>query len=123
MTSESKRAKMREYYQKNKDKRKLQMKNYYQKNKDNILEQRKEYYIDNIDDYYSVYLLEDYNYVGYTNSIKWRFTNHIKAGKDCTNYRVLYKTKSKKDALELEAFLHSMGYEGEKTYEWLKKRS
>ena len=69
------------------------------------------------DGYYKVYLLEDYNYVGYTGqSLKARFALHkCKNNRDCTNHRVLYKTKSKKEAKELESFLHSMGYEGNNT--------
>ena len=65
------------------------------------------------DGYHRVYLLEDYNYVGVTNNINHRFNQHKwKSNRDCTNHRVLYKTKDRSEALELEALLHDMGYEG-----------
>lgn len=67
-----------------------------------------------IDGYHYVYLLEDYNYVGTTNSIKRRFRGHkSECGRDCTNYRILYKTKNRDEALEVEKKYHDLGYEGQ----------
>jgi len=62
---------------------------------------------------YSVYLLPSCNYVGYTNCIERRMLDHKSRYKrDVSNYRILYKTDSKEDALELEELLHDLGYEG-----------
>jgi predicted GIY-YIG superfamily endonuclease len=102
--------------------RKEYAKQYYLKNREKLLKQRAEYRETLKQDYYSVYLLEDYNYVGVTNQIKLRFAEHKrKHNRDCTNYRILYKTKSKKDARELELLLHDLGYEGKHThFDWTK---
>ncbi len=57
-----------------------------------------------------VYMLEN-EYVGVTNNLYARMTHHKHVGNP-TNYRVLYSTKNRADALELEELLHDMGYEG-----------
>ena len=113
---------MREYYKKNKPEPRTEyhreyMKEYRKKlketNPNKLKEEAKKRYEKQLDGHYSVYLLEDYNYVGYTNCLYWRFANHkSKKGRDCTNHRVLYKTKDISEAKELEALLHDMGYEG-----------
>ena len=59
-----------------------------------------------------VYLLENENYVGTTNSIHHRFKNHQSNNKDVTKYRILYKSKNRNECLELEELLHDLGYEG-----------
>tara|TARA_R110000803_G_scaffold190126_2_gene252628 strand:- start:136 stop:483 length:348 start_codon:yes stop_codon:yes gene_type:complete len=65
------------------------------------------------DGYHRVYLLEDYNYVGCTKNIHNRFNRHKQKHKrDCTNYRILYKSKDRKECEELEDLLHDIGYEG-----------
>lgn len=127
---------LKDYYQKNKARLNKKSREYALENRDKIREYQKEYmrkrraklrkenpnvlreqnkkrYEKELDGYYSVYLLEDYNYVGYTNSLYFRFANHkSQYGRDCTNHRILYTTDSKDDALELEALLHDLGYEG-----------
>tara|TARA_R110000803_G_C11700109_1_gene285332 strand:+ start:68 stop:448 length:381 start_codon:yes stop_codon:yes gene_type:complete len=66
-----------------------------------------------IDEYHRVYLLEDYNYVGVTKNILQRFNSHKNNhNRDCTNHRILYKTKDRSEALELEELLHDIGYDG-----------
>ena len=95
------------------ERRKQYLKEYHKKwrliNKDYYKERR-----DNQKDgYHRVYLLEDYNYVGVTENIYHRFIKHkCEHNRDCSNHRVLYKTKDRSEALELEALLHDMGYEG-----------
>ena len=60
-----------------------------------------------------VYLLPDHNYVGVTNRFNRRMSDHRSTqGRNTDNVRVLYTTKSRDEALELEALLHDMGYEG-----------
>ena len=42
-----------------------------------------------------------------------RFASHkSKFGRDCTNYKILFKSQDRKEALEVEAQYHDMGYEG-----------
>ena len=92
------------------ERRKAYQKEYYKKWKEN----NKDYYKgQGKDGYQYVYLLEDYNYVGCTNSISNRFKVHkCENDRDCTNHRILYKTKDRSEAFELEALLHDIGYEG-----------
>tara|TARA_R110000796_G_scaffold44226_1_gene108024 strand:- start:36 stop:476 length:441 start_codon:yes stop_codon:yes gene_type:complete len=133
------KAYQKQYYLDNKEKIKVQQKQYVLDNKEakkqyrldnkeHLKEYRKQWRLDNKehlkeyelqrnqsqkDGYHRVYLLEDYNYVGVTNSITNRFNNHkLVHGRDCTNHRILYKTKDREDALELEELLHDIGYEG-----------
>lgn len=62
---------------------------------------------------HKVYLLEDYNYVGVTNCLFFRFNNHKhQFNRDCTNHTILLKTKNRDEALELESKYHDMGYAG-----------
>jgi len=128
MTKEERTAYYRIYRAKNREKiaeikKKSYLKNkeyykkYYLENKEKLSEYAKDYYKqyrdDKKDGYHRVYLLEDYNYVGVTDNIYYRFNLHkSKFNRDCTNHRVLYKTKDRDEALELEALLHDMGYEG-----------
>lgn len=103
----------RRYVEKNKEKVKEYHTKYREKNRKKINEYSREYFHIKKDGYHYVYLLEDYNYVGITDNIKNRFNTHKqKKNRDCTNYRILYKTKDRKEAAELEDFLHSLGYEG-----------
>ena len=106
------RAQGRESFQTIKTKREYNKKFYYE-NKQRAKDYYKKYTDNKKDGYHRVYLLEDYNYVGLTNSIYHRFINHkSKENRDCSNHRILYKTKDRSEALELEALLHDMGYEG-----------
>ena len=110
---ERKNQKNKEWNNNNKDKVIAAYKKYYLKNKEKRKEYLKEYRANQKDGYHRVYLLEDYNYVGVTNNISHRFCKHkSEHNRDCTNHRVLYKTKDRSEALELEALLHDMGYEG-----------
>ena len=60
-----------------------------------------------------VYLLEDYNYVGVTENLKWRMSQHRYLGKSTDRLRILHTTKDREEALELESLLHALGYEGQ----------
>ena len=99
----------KEYYLKNIKKRK----EYIIKNKERIKDYDKERNINRKDGYHRVYLLEDYNYVGVTDCTSRRFSEHKSHfNRDCTNHRILYKSKDRKECEELEDLLHDMGYEG-----------
>ena len=123
MTKEEKRAYkaayMREYRAQGREslkviqKRKEYNSKWRLKNKEKIKYYYKDYHNNKKDGYHRVYLLQDYNYVGVTNNIYYRFNTHkLKENRDCSNHRILYKTKDRSEALELEALLHDMGYEG-----------
>jgi hypothetical protein len=61
---------------------------------------------------HKVYLLEDYNYVGTTQWLGKRFSQHKYAsGYDCTNHKILFEG-TREECLELEKELHNKGYNG-----------
>ena len=132
---------LKKYREKNKEKAKEYAKNYYQSNKEKLNSVNKKYVRENKekikeyqrkyqkeyyhthelyenckDGYHRVYLLEDYNYVGCTGiSLQKRFNGHksefgriIKKDR----YKVLFKSKDRDEALQVEAQYHDMGYEG-----------
>lgn len=110
---EKQKERSKRNYKKNKEKLNARSKEWRANNKEHIKEYNKERRAKQKDGYHRVYLLEDYNYVGVTSNIYTRFRQHKSEFKrDCTNHRVLYKTKDRSEALELEALLHDMGYEG-----------
>ncbi len=59
-----------------------------------------------------VYLLTKENYVGVTENIKHRLSSHKHKSNRDTSYRVLAELNNREDALELEALLHTIGYNG-----------
>ena len=66
------------------------------------------------DGYHRVYLLPESNWIGTTYNCYQRMHWH-KAKKNLTdtkNYRVLHKSKSRDECLELEKLLHDIGYKG-----------
>ena len=82
----------------------------------------KKYYESRKDGHFSVYLLPDHNYAGMTGNLYHRMSDHRSSnGRNTDNVRVLYTTKSKDEALELEALLHDIGYEG-KADSWATRR-
>ena len=107
----------REYYLKNKYKIEKRRKQWVKDNLSSQQEYKKQWSLNKKDGYHRVYLLEDYNYVGVTQNICNRFAVHkTQLNRDCSNHRILYKTKDRSEALELEALLHDMGYEGKKRH-------
>ncbi len=95
--------------------KKLLNKKERENNRDYYLDYMKKWNASKKDGHHSVYLLEDYNYVGTTDGIYHRFAQHKSRDKrDCTNYRILYESDNRDDCLELEELLHDMGYEGAK---------
>ena len=97
------------------------MSSYYQRNKERLKQKAKERYYSLKDGFWRVYLLEDYDYVGMTHlPLQIRFYEHNNLGRDTKNHRVLYKTKSKQKAKELESFLHELGYKGKHShFSWI----
>ena len=61
---------------------------------------------------HSVYLLPEENYVGTTSWLEHRIIGHQRLGRTTEGIRVLYSTKNRDEALELEDLLHDIGYDG-----------
>jgi predicted GIY-YIG superfamily endonuclease len=59
-----------------------------------------------------VYLLKKEQYVGVTENIKKRMNRHSSCGRLVDDVVVLMDFKSRTEALELECFLHELGYKG-----------
>ena len=98
------------------------VKEFYQRNPTSKSKHDKKYHTLGKDGHFSVYLLPDHNYVGMTHYMRNRMSQHRSDnGRNTDNVRVLYTTKSKDEALELEALLHDIGYEG-KADAWATRR-
>jgi len=107
-------------------------KEYYRKNKEHILKMNKEWRDNNKalekeinrrkhqaakDGYHNVYLLEDYNYVGCTDNLPHRFRqHHAEFGRDCKNYKILFQSVDRDEALRVESEYHEQGYDGKHAY-------
>lgn len=62
---------------------------------------------------HKVYLLIDYNYVGTTQWLSKRFSQHkYNNGRDCSNYEILFESYDREECLAFEKKMHDMGYEG-----------
>ena len=70
-------------------------------------------YEDSKDGLNHVYIQSDINYAGVTNSPLWRQVSHkVNKATSRDNFRVIYSTPDREEALELESLLHDIGYEG-----------
>ena len=98
-------------------------KRWYEANRALILEKKREYYKANKDkrlaykatlkdDFYTLYYLKEEHYVGITNQPKIRIPIHSTKGKHILDYEVITTFKTKSEALGVEAYMHSIGYNG-----------
>ena len=86
----------------------------YKINKDRYIQNSNRWLHEKKDGFYYVYLLPDYNYVGYTCNLYRRLNEHKHIMKRNTeNYQVLAKCASESDALVIEAKYHADGYAGD----------
>lgn len=85
---------------------------YESKNKKKIKAIRKKWMDAQKNGFYNVYLIVNENYVGSTDNIYRRMANHKNLGRDISKIEIIAKFKNRKDAIELEKFLHNSGYEG-----------
>lgn len=92
-------------------KRKLQAKEEYNKRKDLV----KQYFFNRKDGFYHVYILNKEHYAGCTDSPVTRKTGHKSLGRYVEDMRVVASFNNREDALELEEFLHDLGYQGRHT--------
>ena len=76
------------------------------------------------DGFFYVYILPNKNYyVGQTCNLYVRMEDHrIKEGNDTTDYIILHKCTTRKEALWIEAVYHEIGFPGEKDCRNLKYR-
>lgn len=61
---------------------------------------------------YTLYYLKEEHYIGITNQYKFRLLNHKKNGNHILDFEVISKYKTKREALDTERYLHSIGYNG-----------
>jgi len=118
-------AKKKAYYQANKERFSLYHKKKYEENREERLAKVKEYNQHNKESKriydrelresrkngYIVYLLPEENYVGQTNSFIQRMSQH-KTSRNIDNAKVLARFKTREEAKEYEAQMHSLGYNG-----------
>ena len=102
----------RTWYSKNKEYAKKRAYKWYRENKDyfakycvKLRESKK--------GLHHVYLLPEEHYVGCTEYFKVRMNCHkTQHNRNIDNARILASFKNRKEALELEEFLHELGYQG-----------
>jgi hypothetical protein len=100
------------------------IKNYHEKNKDKIKAQRdtkkeernacsKAYQETDKDGFYTVYYLPEEHYAGMTTKLSYRLGNHkSKYNRYIDDVEIIGKYEARKEALRVEAALHTMGYLG-----------
>jgi len=69
------------------------------------------------DGLFTVYLIVNENYVGMTSSLRKRLNKHKSlSDKDVSDVKILGKYKTKREALDVEAGYHKLGYNGRRIY-------
>ena len=109
MTKEQRREYDKAYNIANRDKIAAKVKRHYESNKEKIADRRKAYYKD---DFYTLYYLKEEHYIGQTNQPKLRINNHRVKGKHVLDYEAVATFNTKREALDAERYLHSIGYNG-----------
>ena len=90
-------------------------KSHYYSNKRRISTKRKELYASKKHSPI-VYLLMSENYVGVTENFNKRMNRHSSSGRIVNDAVILSEFESRSEALELEVFLHDLGYKGRHKY-------
>ena len=106
------------YSLENKKKRNEVSRLWYLKNKD----KKKAYRDAKKSRMYSVYYIQKENYIGVTNRYEYRIKEHSRDGRDTSNCIEIKKYDTKREALDTEAYYHSIGYEGRNKWVDTKKR-
>ena len=104
------------------EERKAYKKDWYQANKESQLAQKKAYRESQKEGYYSVYYLPEEHYAGVTSGVKARMRLHKHSGMMTDGFEIVFTTESKREALDFEAKLHSMGYNGSDKNGYLARR-
>ena len=100
--------------------KRLYERRYYAKNKKRISQQKsvlmKQHREKSKDGFWYVYCLVNANYyVGYTGSLHYRMIEHRKERNDCkdtSDYIILHKCNTEKEAKEYEKIYHDIGFPG-----------
>ena len=91
----------------------LYMKERRNRNRDEFNKYMRDLWHSKKDNYYSVYMLPNSGYyVGYTNSVRNRFIQHRSVNNDTSEYIILHKCNTEKEALEYERIYHDIGFPG-----------
>ena len=85
---------------------------YYDKNKQEQLARMKAYNDSLVDNFYTVYYLKEEHYIGITNQPIRRMYAHKGDGRHTLDYEAVATFKNKKEALNAEYYMHSIGYNG-----------
>jgi predicted GIY-YIG superfamily endonuclease len=96
----------------NKERIKAKQREYYLRNKAKRISKAKE---DHVNSKHKplVYLLTKENYVGVTENIKYRLRYHKNnMSRNIDDFRILAEFETREQAIELEEFLHELGYSG-----------
>jgi len=123
MTKEEKKLYDKNYYLANKKKKAAQFSKWYKENKDKVKayneankevmsEKRKVYRASRKDGLYTVYYLHKENYIGMTSRFTDRMNSHRFNGKHVEDVEIINKYKTKREALDVEAAFHNVGYLG-----------
>lgn len=112
MTREERNAYKKAWYNANKAKYAGYSKAYYDKNKQERRAYGKAYNDSLIDDFYTVYYLREEHYIGITNQPIRRMHKHKSDGRHILDYEAVATFKNKKEALNAEYYMHSIGYNG-----------
>ena len=110
------------YREANKDKEAARVKAYREANKEEVKEKAKAYRESLKEGFYSVYYLPEEHYAGVTSRVIARMRDHKCNGMITEGFEVVFTTESKREALDFEAKLHSMGYNGSDKNGYLARR-
>jgi hypothetical protein len=103
----------KQYYQENAYKLKKYSKQHYQENAEQKKQYNKKHRESLKDGFHHVYYLPNHNYVGTTDLIVKRMTNHRSLYNRYTdNYEILASFEDRGKALRFERLMHDSGFEG-----------
>jgi hypothetical protein len=85
---------------------------YHHKNKELLSVKKKTYRESLKDDFYTMYYIPQHHYIGITNQPIIRIRNHSSVGRITTGYEVVSTFETKREALDAEKYMHSIGYCG-----------
>jgi hypothetical protein len=107
--------KSRKWHLDNPEKQKQHVVNFQTNNPDKCRQTAKKWMLDKKDGYHYVYHIADTNYVGITCNPYIRKNNHTFMGRDLnkgTGFQILSRHTFRKEALQVESYLHSLGFNG-----------
>ena len=106
-----------------KEERKEYNRIWYEANKKKQADYYKEYWDSEKDGLYTVYILPTHSYVGMTTRLKGRLYDHKNHNsRNVSDVQIIGKYKTKREALDVEAKYHNMGYNGKHPSQFKKKK-